>query len=170
MSKTRMTKQRKTILDVLKNTTSHPTADWIYEQVKKEIPNVSLGTIYRNLNLLAEMNKITVINYANDQSHYDGNTEVHYHFRCNNCQRVYDLHLELFEKEINNHPCENLHKYTYTHTNMRTHMLPHKCTRTKTYIQTCMHTRVCSHILTRVCTHTHTRMHTYTHAHTYAFT
>jgi Fur family peroxide stress response transcriptional regulator len=102
MSKTRMTKQRKTILDVLKNTTSHPTADWIYEQVKKEIPNVSLGTIYRNLNLLAEMNKITVINYANDQSHYDGNTEVHYHFRCNNCQRVYDLHLELFEKEINN--------------------------------------------------------------------
>lgn len=101
MVKTRMTKQRKTILNVLKNTTSHPTADWIYEQVKKEIPNVSLGTIYRNLNLLAEMGKITVINYANDQSHYDGNTDTHYHFRCKNCQRVYDLHLELFEKEIN---------------------------------------------------------------------
>ncbi|MDZ7672162.1 MAG: transcriptional repressor [Halanaerobiales bacterium] len=101
MAKTRMTKQRKTILDVLKNTTSHPTADWIYEQVKKEIPNVSLGTIYRNLNLLAEMGKINVINYANDQSHYDGNTKRHYHFRCNNCQKVYDLHLDLFEKEIN---------------------------------------------------------------------
>ncbi|MGM0444945.1 MAG: Fur family transcriptional regulator [Bacillota bacterium] len=102
MAKTRMTKQRKTILNVLKNTTSHPTADWIYEQVKKEIPNVSLGTIYRNLNLLSEMGKITVINYANDQSHYDGNTEGHYHFRCNQCQKVYDLHVELFEKEINN--------------------------------------------------------------------
>ncbi len=100
MAKTRMTKQRKTILEVLKRTDSHPTADWIYEEVKKDIPNISLGTVYRNLNLLAEKGKIDVINYANDQSHYDGNTENHYHFRCNNCGNVYDLDLNLFEKEI----------------------------------------------------------------------
>lgn len=102
MTKTRMTKQRKTILKVLKNTDSHPTADSIYEEVKKEIPNVSLGTIYRNLNLLAEKGKITVINYANDQSHYDGNTENHYHFRCNNCGDVFDLELDLLDGNVNN--------------------------------------------------------------------
>lgn len=102
MTKTRMTKQRKTILKVLKNTESHPTADSIYEEVKKEIPNVSLGTIYRNLNLLAEKGKITVINYANDQSHYDGNTENHYHFRCNSCGNVFDLELDLLDEKVNN--------------------------------------------------------------------
>lgn len=100
MAKTRMTKQRKTILEVLKSTDSHPTADWIYEQVKKDIPNISLGTVYRNLNLLAEKGKIDVINYANNQSHYDGNTKNHYHFRCSKCGNVYDLHMDIFEKEI----------------------------------------------------------------------
>lgn len=102
MTKTRMTKQRKTILKVLKNTDSHPTADEIYEEVKKEIPNISLGTVYRNLNLLADKGKIIVINYANDQSHYDGNTENHYHFRCNNCGDVFDLELDLLDKKVNN--------------------------------------------------------------------
>jgi len=101
MTKTRMTKQRKTILKVLKNTDSHPTADSIYEEVKKEIPNISLGTVYRNLNLLADKGKITVINYANDQSHYDGNTENHYHFRCNDCGNVFDVELNLIDKKIN---------------------------------------------------------------------
>ena len=56
-AKHRMTKQRKLILEVLRNTNTHPTADWIYEQVKKEIPNISLGTVYRNLRLLSEMGK-----------------------------------------------------------------------------------------------------------------
>jgi Fur family peroxide stress response transcriptional regulator len=102
MTKTRMTKQRKTILKVLKNTNSHPTADTIYEEVKKEIPNISLGTVYRNLNLLADKDKITVINYANDQSHYDGNTKNHYHFRCSNCGNVFDLELNLIDEKINN--------------------------------------------------------------------
>lgn len=102
MTKTRMTKQRKTILKVLKNTDSHPTADSIYEEVKKEIPNISLGTVYRNLNLLADKGKITVINYANDQSHYDGNTENHYHFRCNDCGDVFDIELKLLNEKVNN--------------------------------------------------------------------
>ncbi len=58
---TRMTKQRKAILKVLKHTDSHPTADWIYEKVREEIPNISLGTVYRNLNVLAELGKINVL-------------------------------------------------------------------------------------------------------------
>ncbi|MCF8008764.1 MAG: transcriptional repressor [Halanaerobiales bacterium] len=101
MDKTRMTKQRKTIINILKDTDTHPTAEWIYDQVKKEIPKISLGTVYRNLNLLAEKDQITVINYANEQSHYDGNTKNHYHFKCKNCKRIYDLDLDLFSKDLN---------------------------------------------------------------------
>ena len=93
--KTRMTKQRKAILKVLKNTTSHPTADWIYEEVKKEIPNISLGTVYRNLNVLAEHGKIRVLDYGSNHSRYDGTPEQHYHFKCEKCGGVFDLDIDL---------------------------------------------------------------------------
>ena len=96
MSKqTRMTKQRKAILRILKNTTSHPTADWIYEKVRKEIPNISLGTVYRNLNVLAENGKISVLDYGSNHSRYDGKPGHHYHFRCEKCGEVYDLEMDL---------------------------------------------------------------------------
>ncbi len=94
---TRMTKQRKAILRVLKNTESHPTADWIYEQVKKEIPNISLGTVYRNLNVLSELGKIQILDYGSTYSRYDGNPKNHYHFRCEKCGRVYDINVDLFD-------------------------------------------------------------------------
>ncbi|ACL69652.1 Fur family transcriptional regulator [Halothermothrix orenii] len=102
--KTRMTKQRKAILKVLKSTKSHPTADWVYEQVKEEIPNISLGTVYRNLNVLAEMGKIMVLDYGSTYSRYDGNPENHYHFKCLECGRVYDVDIpvkESLNKEVN---------------------------------------------------------------------
>ncbi|WP_459838163.1 Fur family transcriptional regulator [Halanaerobaculum tunisiense] len=91
----RMTKQRKKILEVLKGTTCHPTADWIYKEVKKEIPNISLGTIYRNLNVLQEMGKIQELNYGSDYSRFDGNPENHYHFTCLECGAVLDVELEV---------------------------------------------------------------------------
>src|SRR6056297_3643031 len=94
---TRMTKQHKAILRVLKNTESHPTADWIYEQVKKEIPNISLGTVYRNLNVLSELGKIQILDYGSTYSRYDGNPKNHYHFRCEKCGRVYDINVDLFD-------------------------------------------------------------------------
>lgn len=103
--KTRMTRQRKTILRVLKNTTSHPTADWIYEKVKKEIPNISLGTIYRNLNVLAESGKISVLDYGSSHSRYDGNPDHHYHLRCQKCGGVFDLNIDFdlnLNEQINN--------------------------------------------------------------------
>jgi len=95
---TRMTKQRRTILRVLKGTTVHPTADWIYEQVKKEISNISLGTIYRNLNVLSEMGLIQTLDYGSTYSRYDGNTNNHYHFRCIECDRIFDLQIDIFDK------------------------------------------------------------------------
>ena len=97
---TRMTRQRKKILEVLKNTTSHPTADWIYEQVKKEIPSISLGTIYRNLNVLAEMGEIIILEYSGGKSRFDGNPQQHYHLKCNNCGTVTDIDLTV-KQELN---------------------------------------------------------------------
>jgi Fe2+ or Zn2+ uptake regulation protein len=95
VTKRRMTKQRKKILEVLKGTDCHPTADWIYEQVKEEIPNISLGTVYRNLNVLEEMGKIMELNYGSDHSRFDGVPENHYHFRCLECNKVLDLDIEI---------------------------------------------------------------------------
>ncbi len=96
MSKnTRMTKQRKAILEALKNTDTHPTADEIYEEVKEEIPNISLGTIYRNLNVLDEMDEIMVLDYGSTYSRFDGYADNHYHFQCNECDEIYDLDMEV---------------------------------------------------------------------------
>ena len=96
--KHRMTKQRKLILEVLRNTDSHPTADWIYEQVKKEIPNISLGTVYRNLRLSSEMKKIRVLDFGSSYSRFDGNPQHHYHFICDNCEKIFDLDMPVNKK------------------------------------------------------------------------
>ena len=97
--KMRMTKQKKVILEVLKSTTSHPTADWVYEQAKKQIPDISLGTVYRNLNLLRDLGEIIELNYGSSQRRFDGKQINHYHFTCEACYRVYDLDLPV-HKEI----------------------------------------------------------------------
>lgn len=91
--KQRMTKQKKVIMDVLRGTRSHPTADWIYEQAKKQIPDLSLGTVYRNLNLLKEMGEILELNYGSTYSRFDGYPHPHYHFQCLDCGKIYDLEL-----------------------------------------------------------------------------
>jgi len=92
---TRMTKQRRIILDVLRSTTSHPTADWLYEKVKDKIPNISLGTVYRNLNILKEMNEIMELNYGSTYSRFDGNPQNHYHFVCERCGMGFDMDEEV---------------------------------------------------------------------------
>lgn len=84
-------KQRDAIVRILRNTTSHPTAERVYEQVKKEIPGVGLATIYRNLRLLSEAGEISEIATTAGTNHFDGNAEPHYHFRCNRCGEIYDL-------------------------------------------------------------------------------
>lgn len=89
-----MTKQKKVIMDVLRETRTHPTADWVYFEAKKILPNISLGTVYRNLKVLAENNKITELTYGSGLTRYDANTSFHYHFVCSRCQRVFDVDLE----------------------------------------------------------------------------
>ena len=87
----RKTKQKETIINVLKGTNSHPTADWIYNEVRKEIPNISLGTVYRNLRQLCEKGEILELDLCNSVSRFDGRKDNHYHFRCDNCQRIFDV-------------------------------------------------------------------------------
>lgn len=97
---TRMTKQKQLILDILHSTKSHPTADWVYEQARKAIPDISLGTVYRNLNVLKENNEIMELNYGSTFSRFDGNPENHYHFVCEKCGRVDDVDIP-FQDEVN---------------------------------------------------------------------
>ena len=84
-------KQREAILRVLKETTAHPTAEQIYEQVRKEIPNISLGTVYRHLRLLKEEGRISELDVIGAFSRYDAKTENHYHFICEQCGNIFDL-------------------------------------------------------------------------------
>ncbi|MBN1571970.1 MAG: transcriptional repressor [Deltaproteobacteria bacterium] len=89
-----MTNQRKVIMDVLKDVTTHPTADQVYEMVRKRLPKISLGTVYRNLEILSDLSMIQKIEVGGTQKRFDGNIENHYHVRCRVCGRVEDLPIE----------------------------------------------------------------------------
>lgn len=87
-------RQRESIKEYLRSTCEHPTADTVYLQVKQEYPNISLGTVYRNLNLLADIGEAVKITTPYGGDRFDGCTHPHYHFCCTNCGRVIDLDLE----------------------------------------------------------------------------
>ena len=84
-------RQREAIINVLKNTTSHPSAAWIYDRVRIQMPNISLGTVYRNLGQLHDEGLITVIESSDKKVHYEGNLEDHIHFLCKNCDVITDI-------------------------------------------------------------------------------
>ena len=87
----RMTRQRRMILQELRKVRTHPTADEIYVQIRKIMPRISLGTVYRNLEILSEMCIIRKIEGCGNQKRFDGNAENHYHIRCMHCGKVDDL-------------------------------------------------------------------------------
>lgn len=84
-------RQRDAILECLKNRYDHPTADEIYQSVHEVIPNISLGTVYRNLTFLLEQGYIIRLSTGLGPDHYDAITEPHYHFTCNQCEQVTDI-------------------------------------------------------------------------------
>ena len=73
---------------------SHPTADEVYEMVRQRLPRVSLGTVYRNLEVLSDLDLIRKIDLGDGHRRFDGNLEDHYHVRCTCCGRITDLHLD----------------------------------------------------------------------------
>ena len=89
--KIRMTKQRQVILEELGMLHSHPTADEIYERVRRRLPRVSLGTVYRNLELLSRSGVIGKIEIAGQQMRFDTELGAHQHIRCIRCGRIEDI-------------------------------------------------------------------------------
>lgn len=93
MATLKYSRQRASIKDYLSKTREHPTADTVYMHVREEYPNISLGTVYRNLNLLADMGEVIKIATPNGGDRFDGRTHPHYHVICSSCGNVYDLEL-----------------------------------------------------------------------------
>ena len=88
-------RQRESIKNYLMATKEHPTADEVYMNVKQEFPNISLGTVYRNLNLLTDIGEAIKISTPNGGDRFDGKLEPHNHFLCTKCGRLLDLELDM---------------------------------------------------------------------------
>jgi len=97
----RMTHQRNVILDEVRGSFDHPTADQIYERVRKRLPRISMGTVYRNLDVLASTGLVRRIGPEFPQMRFDGDTRDHYHMTCIGCGRIKDMELEARDDPIN---------------------------------------------------------------------
>jgi Fur family ferric uptake transcriptional regulator len=87
----RLTTQRQIILEELSKVKSHPTASELFDMVRKRLPRIGLGTVYRNLELMAENGMILKLEVGGTQKRFDANTETHYHIRCAACGKVDDI-------------------------------------------------------------------------------
>ncbi len=93
MSKTtiRYSKKREAILTALQGTKTHPNAEWLFQELKPAFPDLSLGTIYRNLSFFQEHGQIKSVGVVNGQERFDADTSDHCHFVCESCGKVVDL-------------------------------------------------------------------------------
>ena len=87
----RYSRQRELITEIIKGRKDHPTADMIYNTARELEPNISLGTVYRNLKLLVDEGVIITLETEDKRLHYDGDISRHSHFICNNCGKIVDL-------------------------------------------------------------------------------
>ena len=86
-------RQREAILEVLRATDTHPTAAAVYEKVREILPNISLGTVYRNLAALKENGDILGLSIGDGYEHYDGDSAPHIHLHCRKCGGIQDLEM-----------------------------------------------------------------------------
>lgn len=91
----RLTTQRQIILEELGKVTSHPTANEVYDMVRKRLPRIGLGTVYRNLELMADSGIILKLEVGGSQKRFDATVDPHYHIRCSSCGKVDDVDLEV---------------------------------------------------------------------------
>ena len=99
----RNTIQRIKIAEYLKKTKTHPSAEDVYNHVKKEMQTITLATVYRNLNDMASSNEIIKLE-INNESHFDGDTRSHQHYVCRNCRKIFDN----FQEDINRYAMRKL--------------------------------------------------------------
>lgn len=90
-------RQRQIIHNFLMTRKDHPTADVVYQNVRQEYPHISLGTVYRNLSLLADRGEILRLHVGDGMDHFDADTSRHSHFACTRCGCVTDLALDCLE-------------------------------------------------------------------------
>ena len=100
MKQLKYSRQRESIKACLMARHDHPTADAIYASIREEFPNISLGTVYRNLNLLVELGEIRKLRCGDGADHFDADMRPHYHFMCRECGCIEDLPMEI-SQEVN---------------------------------------------------------------------
>ena len=94
-------KQREAILKNLRSRYDHPNADMVFASIREEIPNISLGTVYRNLSELSMSGEILKLDAGDGTERYDGNPDQHYHMICKKCRSVIDIELD-YDRELDN--------------------------------------------------------------------
>ena len=115
MASLKYSRQREAIKDYLSSVTTHPTADTVYMHIKEEFPNISLGTVYRNLNLLADIGEAIKITTPDGGDRFDARTNPHYHFYCKCCKRMIDMDFDHMDK-INHLASESFDGQIESHT------------------------------------------------------
>lgn len=96
----RLTTQRQIILEELTKVTTHPTASELYDMVRKRLPRIGLGTVYRNLDLMADSGMILKLEVGGTQKRFDATTEAHYHIRCSSCGKVDDIDVPVIQELV----------------------------------------------------------------------
>lgn len=102
----RYSPKREAILQLLRETDTHPSVEWIFQQLKPRFPDLSLGTVYRNIAAFQEEGLIRSVGVVNGQERFDGNISPHTHFVCNRCGRICDLHELAVPQELLEAPGE----------------------------------------------------------------
>ena len=92
-------RKRVAILEALKGTTVHPTAEWVYEQLKPEYPDLSLGTVYRNIKKFCSDDLVKSVGVINGQEHFDADMSTHSHLVCQRCGSVSDIFEVFFDSD-----------------------------------------------------------------------
>lgn len=108
----RRSRQRDIILRIVRETDSHPTAEWVYERARRKIPNLSLGTVYRNLNLLVEENAIQRVMIGDGLVRYDSRLGDHAHFICTETGEVTDMDAPAMDELVENFQRQTGHLVT----------------------------------------------------------
>jgi Fur family peroxide stress response transcriptional regulator len=88
---TRYSRKREAILDAIRSTDTHPSADWVYQTLRPRYPDLSLGTVYRNLTKFKEEGLIVSVGTVNGQERFDATVSPHTHLICRDCGKVMDL-------------------------------------------------------------------------------
>jgi len=126
----RRSQQRERMLEILSETNSHPTADWLYERLKKEMPDLSLGTVYRNLKVLVDQGLVQKLPFGSTFDRFEARTKPHYHLVCDTCGVVKDF--EMPQYATINKRAEHMSDFRITRHRIDFFGICEKCQRVKT--------------------------------------